>query len=152
MNIRNCLCATLLATAPLAAMAHVHLESSIPAADSTVKAGPEKLVLVFQEAVELKALSLQKAGDKAVTALPLPKEAAEQLAVPMPKLTDGDYTVSYTFVGPDEHKMSSTLKFKVSAMGQMGKGMGKEHMEHMHKMHEGQPPAESAHDHTSDKK
>jgi methionine-rich copper-binding protein CopC len=109
------LSALLLATAPLAALAHVHLESSIPASGSTVKASPGKLVLVFQEAVELKALSLQKAGGKAATTLQLPREAAEQLAVPLPKLADGDYTISYTYVGPDEHKMSSTLKFKVSA-------------------------------------
>jgi methionine-rich copper-binding protein CopC len=114
MKTRKTSIAALLLVAPLAAMAHVHLQSSIPAAGSTVKAGPEKLVLVFQEAVELKALSLQKAGDKSVS-LELPKAAAEQLAVSLPKLTDGDYTVSYTFVGPDEHKMSSTLKFKVSA-------------------------------------
>ena len=107
----------LLLAAPLLALAHVHLESSIPAAGGTVKASPGKLVLVFQEAVELKALSLQKAGEKTVTALELPKAAAEQLAVPLPKLADGDYTVSYTYVGPDEHKMSSTLKFKVSATG-----------------------------------
>ncbi|MBK9251470.1 MAG: copper resistance protein CopC [Proteobacteria bacterium] len=105
----------LLMSAPLAVMAHVHLQSSIPAAGSTVKASPERLVLVFQEAVELKALSVQKVGDSAATALELPKAAAEQLAVPLPRLADGDYTISYTFVGPDEHKMSSTLKFKVSA-------------------------------------
>jgi copper resistance protein C len=115
MNIRKTVVATLLAAAPLAVLAHVHLESSIPAAGSTVQAGPEKLVLVFQEAVELKALSLQKVGDQAATALPLPKEAAEQLAVPLPKLTDGSYTINYTYVGPDGHKMSSTLKFSVSA-------------------------------------
>ena len=61
--------AVLLMSAPLAAMAHVHLQSSIPAAGSTVKASPERLVLVFQEAVELKALSVQKVGDSAATAL-----------------------------------------------------------------------------------
>jgi len=152
MNIRNRVIGTLLAAAPLAALAHVHLESSIPAAGSTVKAGPEKLVLVFQEAVELKALSLQKTGDKAATALPLPKDAAEQLAVPLPKLTDGNYTISYTYVGPDEHKMSSTLKFTISAKGAMGMGMGKEHMEQMHKMHEAQPAEGAAHDHSAEKK
>jgi methionine-rich copper-binding protein CopC len=105
----------LLLASPLIALAHVHLESSIPAAGSTVKASPAKLVLVFQEAVELKALSLQRSGNESATKLELPAAAAEQLAVPLPKLADGDYTVSYTYVGPDEHKMSSTLKFKVSA-------------------------------------
>ena len=115
MKSHKSLTMALLLSAPLAAFAHVHLESSIPAAGSTVKASPERLVLVFQEAVELKALSVQKTGDKAPTALQLPKAAAEQLAVPLPKLADGDYVVSYTYVGPDEHRMSSTLKFKVSA-------------------------------------
>lgn len=107
--------ALLLMLAPMAVLAHVHLQSSIPAAGSTVKASPERLVLVFQEAVELKALSVQKSGDKAPTALELPKAASEQLAIALPKLPDGDYTVSYTYVGPDEHRMTSTLKFRVSA-------------------------------------
>ncbi len=113
MSIPKSIAAALLLL-PLSAFAHVHLEGSVPAAGSTVKP-PAKLVLVFQEAVEIKALSLLKAGDKAPTALQLPKEASEQVAVDLPKLSDGDYTVSYTYVGPDEHKMSSTLKFKVSA-------------------------------------
>ena len=43
--------ALLLMLAPMAVLAHVHLQSSIPAAGSTVKASPERLVLVFQEAV-----------------------------------------------------------------------------------------------------
>src|SRR5512139_1108681 len=98
MKSHKSLTLALLLSAPLAAFAHVHLESSIPAAGSTVKS-PDRLVLVFQEAVELKALSVQKAGDKAPTTLELPKAAAEQLAVPLPKLADGDYTVSYTYVG-----------------------------------------------------
>lgn len=115
MGIHKPALAVLLLVAPLAALAHVHLQSSIPAAGSTVKVSPEKLVLVFQEAVELKALSVQKAGDKVATLLTLPKEAAEQIAVPLPKLAAGDYTVSYTYVGPDEHRMSSTLRFTVSA-------------------------------------
>lgn len=114
MKISGSLFPLLLLGMPLVALAHVHLESSIPAKGSTVSASPPKLVLVFQEAVELKALSLQRAGDKTVTALELPREAAEQLAVPLPKLAAGDYTVNYTYVGPDEHKMSSSLKFTVS--------------------------------------
>jgi methionine-rich copper-binding protein CopC len=159
MTNRKTILLSLLFSAPIAAFAHVHLESSIPAAGSTVKSSPAQLVLVFQEAVELKALSLQKAGENATTSLPLPKEAAEQLAVPLPKLADGDYTVNYTYVGPDEHKMNSKLQFKVSAkaMGMdMGKGMGKEHMEHMEHMHqhdakpEAKPDAgATVHDHAS---
>ncbi len=105
---------TALLLAPVAALAHVHLESSIPAAGSTVKESPARRVLVFQEAVELKAVSIQKAGDKSPLALELPKAAAEQLAVPLPKLPGGDYTIRYTYVGPDEHRMNSTLKFKVA--------------------------------------
>lgn len=157
MKIRNVTSMCLLLVAPLAALAHVKLESSIPAAGATVKSSPEKLVLVFQEAVELKALSLQKAGDPSVTSLELPKAAAEQLAVPLPKLAEGDYTVSYTYVGPDEHKMSSTLKFKVSAKATMGMGMGmgkehKDHMEHMHQKQDAQPAQSATHEHPTEKK
>lgn len=105
----------LLAAAP-AVLAHAHLESSVPAGGSTVRASPENVVLVFGEAVELKALSVQKAGDKAATALgPLPKGAAEQLAVPLPTLADGDYTITYRYVGLDQHEMTASIRFKVAA-------------------------------------
>lgn len=115
--MRNLKFATLLllTVSALPVLAHVKLESSTPARNSTVAASPEKVVLVFDEAVELKGLTVARAGDKAVTKLgPLPAQAAEQLAVPLPRLAAGDYVISFTFIGSDQHEMTSTIAFKVS--------------------------------------
>jgi len=108
--------AILLFAAPLLASAHVNLESSTPAKGSTIQASPEKVILVFGEEVELKGLSVQKVGDKAVTKLaPMPTEASDQFTAPLPKLADGDYVISYRFIGLDQHDMTATIPFKVSA-------------------------------------
>jgi methionine-rich copper-binding protein CopC len=100
------------------ALAHAALTNSTPAKGSTLQSSPPNLVLVFEEAVQLKALTVQKVGDKAPTAIsPLPAAASEQLSVPLPKLGDGDYVITYTYVGDDTHVMKGTIAFKISAHG-----------------------------------
>lgn len=108
--------AVLLLAAPFAALAHAHLESSTPAKGSTVKASPASVMLMFAEAVELTAMSIQKSGDKTATPLaPLPKQASVHLMVPLPKLADGDYTITYSYVSDDQHEMKGSIPFRVSA-------------------------------------
>ncbi|HXC60455.1 MAG TPA: copper resistance CopC family protein [Steroidobacteraceae bacterium] len=126
MKIIRTLTATLLTAAPLMAMAHVNLESSTPAKGSTVHASPEKVILVFGETVELKSLSVSKAGSKAAAVLlASPKEAATQFSAPMPKLVDGDYVITYRYIGDDQHDMTSTIRFKISAAAKAGAGQRK---------------------------
>lgn len=121
------------ALAPLAAWAHVHLDSSTPAKNSTLPASPEQVVLVFGEAVQLKALTLARAGERQATPLgPLPKSAAAQLAVPLPKLADGAYVLTYTYVGDDQHEMSATIPFKVASGAAPAKPAGTTPHEHHH--------------------
>lgn len=100
---------------PLVALAHSHLESSVPAKGSTLKQSPDNVVLVFGDAVELTALTLQKAGEKTKRDLvPLPKEDSVHLSVPLPKLADGDYVLSYAVLSSDQHETRGTIAFKVA--------------------------------------
>ena len=102
--------------APVAAFAHAHLESSTPATGSTVQTSPANVTLVFSEPVGLNSLKLQKAGEKAARDLkPLPQDESVHLMVPLPKLADGDYTLSYVAVSSDQHEAKGTIAFKVSA-------------------------------------
>ncbi|MCC6633735.1 MAG: copper resistance protein CopC [Gammaproteobacteria bacterium] len=126
---------------PVAAFAHAHLESSVPGKGSTVKTSPGKVELVFNEPVGLTALMLQKKGEKTAHDLvPLPKDDSVYLAVPLAKLADGEYVLTYAGLSSDQHESKGTIEFKVSATekpsagGMAGKKMDccKEMMEHMH--------------------
>lgn len=115
--------ALIAAALPLSALAHADLKSSTPAKGSTVQSSPSEVVLVFGEAVELKALSVMKKGESKPTQLgPLPTAFAERQAVPLPKLGDGEYTISYTYEGSDTHVMTATIPFKVSAAAKPAAG------------------------------
>ena len=126
---------------PVAAFAHAHLESSVPGKGSTVEASPGKVELVFNEPVGLTALKLQKKGEAAARDLvPLPKDDSVYLSVPLAKLADGEYVLSFAGLSGDQHEVKGTIEFKVSAAakpsagGMAGKKEGccKEMMEHMH--------------------
>lgn len=126
---------------PVAAFAHAHLESSVPGKGSTVQASPAKVELVFNEAVGLTALKLQKKGEAAARDLaPLPKDDSVYLAVPLAKLADGDYVLSYAGLSSDQHETKGTIEFKVSGTAKPSAGgMSGKHedcckgmMEHMH--------------------
>jgi methionine-rich copper-binding protein CopC len=126
---------------PVAAFAHSHLQSSVPG----------KVELVFNEPVGLTALKLQKKGDATSRDLaPLPKDDSVYLTVPLAKLADGDYVLTYAGLSADQHETKGTIEFKVSATAKPSAGgMAEKHadcckgmMEHMHG-----PPAESQHVH-----
>lgn len=140
MNTRTLLAMAVLAL-PVAAFAHAHLESSVPAKGSTVQTSPGKVELVFNEPVGLTALKIQKKGDSTARDLtPLPKDDSVYLSVPLSKLADGDYVLTYAGLSSDQHESKGTIEFKVSATakpsagGMAGKKEGccKEMMEHMH--------------------
>lgn len=125
---------------PIAAFAHAHLESSVPGKGSTVQASPGKVELVFNEPVGLTALKLQKKGEAARDLAPLPKDDSVYLSVPLAKLADGDYVLTYAGLSGDQHETKGSIEFKVSATANPSAGAMagkkesccKEMMEHMH--------------------
>lgn len=140
MNTKSLMAMAVLAL-PIAAFAHAHLESSVPGKGSSVKTSPGKVELVFNEPVGLTALKLQKKGESAARDLvPLPKDDSVYLSVPLSKLADGDYVLTYAGLSSDQHETKGTIEFKVSATakpsagGMSGKKEDccKEMMEHMH--------------------
>jgi copper resistance protein C len=106
-----------LLSAPLAALAHAHLEQSEPANDSTLMTVPDHFMLMFSESAHLTALTLQKVGDTIPQKIAgLPKEASEHFSIPAPKLTAGVYTLKFRNVAVDDnHVTSGTIRFTVAA-------------------------------------
>lgn len=124
---------------PVVAFAHAHLESSVPAKGSAVQTSPGKVELAFSEPVSLTVLKLQKKGEAARDLSPLPKNDAAYVSVPLVRLADGDYVLTYAGFSSDEHEVKGTIEFKVSATARPFGGMAdkkdgccKEMVEHMH--------------------
>lgn len=97
------------------AFAHANLVSSDPTKDATI-ASPKQITLHFSEALEMKVsgLKLTDTDGKpvAIKAVAAP-DAKSLAAVPVKPLTPGLYTITWTSMGDDAHKMSGTVSFSV---------------------------------------
>ncbi|MFT4000454.1 MAG: copper homeostasis periplasmic binding protein CopC [Rhizobium sp.] len=100
------------------AMAHAHLKSAVPAADSTVKAAPSELDLTFSEGLNLKFSGIKITGPgkmavKTGEASLMDKDAT--LMVPVTdKLAPGKYTVEWHALSTDGHKTNGSYSFTVA--------------------------------------
>ena len=98
------------------AQAHTHLKSSTPADQAILAAAPRQVVLQFSEPTRLTAVTIQKEGDKNETAVSvLPKDAAASVTLPVEVSGPGAYKLNWRAVGPDNHVMSGSIRFTVSA-------------------------------------
>ncbi|MFM0033960.1 copper homeostasis periplasmic binding protein CopC [Paraburkholderia strydomiana] len=102
---------------PALAFAHGKLESATPAAGSTLDASPDVLKLTFNEDLE-SSFSTIKVAD--ASGAPVTKEKAKVdaanprvLAVAVPKLASGSYTVQWAVMTHDAHKTKGTYTFAV---------------------------------------
>jgi methionine-rich copper-binding protein CopC len=104
------------------AHAHAHLTAAVPSEGSAGQA-PEHIVLSFSEAARITAITLQREGDEPRKLAP-PAAVAARIAVPLPKLTPGKYTLSWRVVGDDGHIVPGTLHFTVLEPPAVGAGGG----------------------------
>src|SRR2546423_9125808 len=103
MKILSLLSGLALVTFGVTASAHAHLQKSSPADNSVITTSPAVLVLNFSEAARLTALSIQKGSDPRQKLKPLPTAAAQQISLPLPRLTPGTYSVSWHEIRSEEH-------------------------------------------------
>ncbi len=100
------------------ALAHAHLKTETPAADTTLKASPTELSLGFSEGIEPSFSKVMLKGpDKKVVktgALALAANDNTQAIVPLTTpLGAGKYTVSWNVVSVDGHKTEGQYSFTV---------------------------------------
>lgn len=116
--------ASLLASLTMAATAsaHAHLESQLPAANSTVTT-PKELRLHFSEGVEDKftKVSITSTGKSGKTLVePVPGVVTDQadkkilIVTPAAPLAAGEYKIEWHAVSVDTHKSEGSYHFTVS--------------------------------------
>ncbi len=109
-------------------LAHSTLESSMPANGEMLKSSPESVSLAFSKPVKLIKFKLISSEQKAIeTDFKASMDERSSFAVKNSELPDGHYTVSWTVMGSDGHKMKGEFQFTVMKMGEM-----EDHDEHDH--------------------
>jgi len=100
------------------ALAHAHLKTETPAADTTLKSAPTELTLGFSEGIEpnFSKVALSGPDNKAIETgkLALAANDKTQAIVPLnAPLKAGKYTVSWHVVSVDGHKTEGQYSFTV---------------------------------------
>lgn len=120
MNMKHVLLALGTAAAALAApavLAHAKLQSSQPAANSTVSPAPAQVRLQFNEPLELPFSKVKLVDEKGavVEAAKLAADPADAKALiaTTPGLHAGAYRVQWTTVTRDGHKVKGEFPFRV---------------------------------------
>jgi methionine-rich copper-binding protein CopC len=103
-----------------AAWAHAHLEASVPANGSTVAKAPAEFILTFSDAARVTAVAITKDGGREEKIAKLPTETATRLAVALPKLADGSYTVDWRVASKDGHVMNGKVRFTIGGTPKSG--------------------------------
>jgi methionine-rich copper-binding protein CopC len=118
--MKTLLLATATMTIALAgqALAHAHLKTSTPAADSTVKQVPSVLDLSFTESLNLKfsgATVTGKDGKTSKTGGAALRDGDKTLTVPVvDMLAPGKYTVKWHVLSTDGHKTNGSYSFTIA--------------------------------------
>ena len=108
--------AALLAASP--AFAHAELVSSTPAVGATLGASPKTITLTFNErivpAFSKFELTMPAHGMKIPVDTAVSKDGKKIVGTVRSRLMKGAYKVVWTAAGPDGHKMTGEVAFKVA--------------------------------------
>ena len=121
--------------APTVLFAHAKLSEASPANGAVVNESPEALTLTFNEDVQLLKLALADTDSKLVTTEFKPSSASQlSFSIALPELAKGAYTVNWTIMGDDGHKVEGNYTFSVDAGAPATAGaVGEQsHTEHSH--------------------
>lgn len=117
------------------ASAHISLKQSIPAQEAMLMQGPEELSLIFSGEVRLAKVIIKDEKNKTINFDFKPSATpSTDFNWSLPSLAQGTYTVKWTALGGDGHKMTDTFRFMV-------------HKNESHKMMQEQSNTHSKHNH-----
>jgi copper transport protein len=106
-----------LVLSPARADAHAELLSTEPAAGEHLATSPDQVVLHFSEAVNLGddlVKVLDSSGDEVDAGDPVHLDGERSsVALPLPKLDDGGYVVSWRVISSDGHPVGGAFTFRV---------------------------------------
>jgi methionine-rich copper-binding protein CopC len=114
---------------------HISLKQSIPAQEAMLMQGPEELSLIFSGEVRLAKVIIKDEKNKTINFDFKPSATpSTDFNWSLPSLAQGTYTVKWTALGGDGHKMTGTFRFMV-------------HKNESHKMMQEQSNTHSKHNH-----
>jgi copper transport protein len=99
------------------AQAHTHLKKSTPSDGSVIATSPPTITLQFSEAARLTVAWIQKGDEPRQKLAPLSEKPATEVAVTVPKLSPGNYIVSWRALSNDGHVVPGQIHFTVAAPG-----------------------------------
>jgi methionine-rich copper-binding protein CopC len=110
--------------------AHTHLETAIPADGAMLKTAPATLELSFGENVQLLKLDVANAAGAAQDiGFTAGASAAKTFSVAVPALAPSAYTVNWTVLGADGHRVEGHYSFTIDPAAAESAG-GAEHHAH----------------------
>ena len=117
------------------ASAHISLKQSTPAQEAMLMKSPEQLSLTFGGEVRLAKVIIKDEKNKSINFDFKPSSTpSTDFNWSLPSLAHGTYTVKWTVLGGDGHKMSDSFSFMV-------------HKSESHKMMQEQSNTHSKHNH-----
>jgi hypothetical protein len=109
----------LFATAPLASAQHDHgshgAQTAVQTnpADGAMGAAPESFSITFEHSMRLTSLVITPRGGDPISVV-LPDSApAGTASAPLPRLAPGNYTITWTASGADNHTMTGRVRYMV---------------------------------------
>lgn len=94
--------------------AHTHLEAAAPADGAVLKAAPPAVELTFGDEVQLLKLELASAtGATVAMDFQASGTASKTFSVSLPALAPSTYTVNWTVLGADGHRIEGRFAFTV---------------------------------------
>lgn len=105
-----------LLTLPALVFAHTDLAASTPASGAVLNVAPTSLELSFTAPVQLLKLEIAGSNGRAVVMDFKPvTSAASSFNLALPALAEDNYTVSWTVLGEDTHRVAKEFSFSVDA-------------------------------------
>lgn len=108
--------------------AHTHLEAATPADGAVVNAAPATLELAFGEDVQLLKVDVTNAaGAVQDIGFAATATAAKTFSVALPALAPSAYTVNWTILGADGHRVEGHFGFTVDPAATQAAGAAEHH-------------------------
>ena len=106
--------AALMVAVAIPVLAHMHVQKTMPATDSTVTMIPKMVQVWFNEAPDMKVSKMTLTGPSGPVELAAPMAMGNSLAAEIKGvLADGTYTVAWQSAGDDGHLQKAEFKFTV---------------------------------------
>lgn len=135
MKFFNLSVATLALVLTFSASAHISLTQSTPAQEAMLMQSPEQLTLTFSDEVRLAKVIINNAKNESINFAFKPSATpSADFKWSLPSLAQGTYTVKWTVLGGDGHKMSDSFSFMVhqSESSNMMQEQSNAHSKHNH--------------------